>query len=137
MPSFSKIACFNTDYNLLPDILGDFRDQVKANQFEEVVNTCAELAFGKAYKFFALGYNGRCRSGPNAQKEYYIKSIANDANCPNGIGIDKRIVVYTFGKLIVNLYIDRNKTATGTSREKHIGIFLTGVLSFNLVLVSN
>ena len=98
MPSFSKIACFNTVSGYLTDVLGDFRVQVQQNRFEEVISSCSELAFDKGYRFFALGYNGRCRSGPNAVDEYHAKSSATDANCPNGIGIDKRIVVYTFGK---------------------------------------
>ena len=99
VPSFSKIACFNTDYEFLPDILGDFRDQVAANQHEVAINACAELAFEKDYKFFALGYNGRCRSGPNAKEEYHKKTAVSETKyCPNGIGKDKRIVVYTFGK---------------------------------------
>ena len=100
VPSFSKIACFNTENNFLPDELGDFRNQVKKNKYEEVISACSELAFEKNYKFFALGYNGRCRSGPNARDEYHNKTTANEVKyCPNGIGIDKRIVVYTFGEL--------------------------------------
>jgi len=96
VPSFSRIACFNTYYNFLPDVLGDFREEVNQNKAVEVIDKCSELAFEKNYKFFALGYNGRCRSGPNARDEYHNKSSTSDANCPNGIGIDKRIVVYTF-----------------------------------------
>ena len=99
VPSFSKIACFNTDNNLLPDVLGDFRDEVSQNKATEAIGECSELAFEKNYKFFALGYNGRCRSGANAKEEYHKKTSTKDTNCPNGIGNGKRIVVYTFGKL--------------------------------------
>ena len=100
MPSFSRIACFNTRSSLLPDVLGDFRDLVNENKAQEAISACAELAFDKSYKFFALGYNGKCRSGPNARHEYHIKGSISDTKCPNGIGIDKRIAVYTFGKFV-------------------------------------
>ena len=87
-------------------MLGDFRDLVNENKAQEAISACAELAFDKSYKFFALGYNGKCRSGPNARDEYHIKGSTSDTNCPNGIGIDKRIVVYTFGKfLLARLYL--------------------------------
>ena len=109
VPSFSKIACFNTESSILPDLLGDFRDLVTVDKSQEAISACAELAFGKSYKFFALGYNGKCRSGPNARSEYHIKGSTKDTNCPNGIGIDKRIVVYTFGKFTLKLLIYRWK----------------------------
>ena len=100
VPSFSRIACFNTGNSFLPDVLGDFTQEVKQGRAQEVIGKCAELAFQKNYKFFALGYNGRCRSGPNARNEYHNMTTANEVKyCPNGIGIDKRIVVYTFGEL--------------------------------------
>ena len=98
MPSFSKIACFETSSKLLPDILGDFRDIGKDNKYPQAISECAELAFDKSYKFFALGYNGICWSGPNARQQYHSKRSVSDTNCPNGIGIEKRIDVYTFGK---------------------------------------
>ena len=105
MPSFSRIACFNTGSSLLPDVLGDFRDLVNEKKSQEAISACAELAFDKSYTFFALGYNGKCRSGPNARDEYHSKSSTSDKNCPNGIGIDKRIVVYTFGKFHCKCYL--------------------------------
>ena len=98
VPSFSKIACFETSSKLLPVVLGDFRDLVKDNKFQQAISACAELAFDKSYKFFVLGYYGICRSGPNARQQYHSKSSLSDKNCPNGIGIGKRIQVYTFGK---------------------------------------
>ena len=98
VPSFSKIACFETSSKLLPDVLGDFRDLVKDNKFQQAISACAELAFDKSFKFFAVGYHGICRSGPNARQQYHSKRSISDKNCPNGIGIDKRIEVYTFGK---------------------------------------
>ena len=98
MPSFSKIACFNTASNLLPDVLGDFRDEVSQSNAQEAIDKCSELPFDKSYKFFALGYNGQCRSGPKAREQYHSKPAIKDTNCPNGIGIGRRIVVYTFGK---------------------------------------
>ena len=98
MPSFSKIACFETSSKLLPDVLGDFRNFVNDNKFQQAISACAELSFDKSYKFFALGYLGMCRSGPNVRQQYHSKISVSDKNCPNGIGIDKRIEVYTFGK---------------------------------------
>ena len=98
VPTFSEIACFETSTKLLPDVLGDFRDLVKDNKFQQAISECAELAFDKSYKFFALGYHGICRSGPNARQQYHSKRSLSDMKCPNGIGIDKCIDVYTFGK---------------------------------------
>ena len=98
VPSFSKIACFETASSLLPDALGNFKDLVKDNKFQQAISACAELAFDKSYKFFALGYHGICRSGPNARQQYHSKRSLSDMKCPNGIGIDKCIEVYTFGK---------------------------------------
>ena len=99
VPSYSKIACFNTGSSSLPDILGDFKSQVAENKHQGVISACAELAFDEGYKFFALGYNGICRSGPNARDDYHKESATSDNNCPNGIGINNRIAVYTFGEL--------------------------------------
>ena len=98
VPSFSKIACFETSSKLLPVVLGDFKNLVKDNKFQQAISACAELAFDKSYKFFVLGYYGICRSGPNARQQYHSKSSLSDKNCPNGIGIDESIEVYTFGK---------------------------------------
>ena len=98
VPSYNKIACFETSSKLLPDVLGDFRNLVNDNKFQQAISACAELAFDKNYKFFVLGYHGLCRSGPNARQQYHSKGSLSDKNCPNGIGIDKRIEVYTFGK---------------------------------------
>ena len=98
VPPFSKIACFNTGSSFLPDILGDFKSQVENNKQQEVISACAELAFDKGYRFFALGYNSLCRSGTNVRDEYHKEGATSDNNCPNGIGVNKRIAVYTFGK---------------------------------------
>ena len=107
VPTFSKIACFNTGSSFLPDILGDFKSQVENNKQQEVISACAELAFDKGYRFFALGYNSLCRSGPNVRDEYHKEGATSDNNCPNGIGVNKRIAVYTFGKSLAE---DRKKT---------------------------
>ena len=98
VPSFTRIACFNIGSNVLPDVLGDLTYLVKQDRLQESISACAELAFGRSYKFFALGFNGICRSGPNARQQYHIKGSTKETNCPNGIGIDKRISVFTFGK---------------------------------------
>ena len=106
MPFYSKIACFNTQSKLLPDELGDFRNLVNDKKAQQAIGACAELAFGKNYRFFALGYNGKCRSGLNTRDEYHKLGSTSDTNCPNGIGFNKRIVVYTFGKFLVNAVIN-------------------------------
>ena len=82
-----------TASNLLPAVLGDFEEEA-----QEAIDKCSELAFDKSYKFFALGYNGKCQSGPKARDEYHRKPATKDSKCPNGISIGKRIAVYTFGK---------------------------------------
>ena len=113
VPAFSRIACFNTASNLLPDVLGDFNNEVNQNKAQEAIDKCSELAFDKSYKFFALGYNGKCRSGPKAREQYHSKPAIKDANCPNGIGTGKRIDVYTFGKfpcIYPCIKIEKNKS---------------------------
>ena len=79
-------------------MLGDLTHLVKQDKFLESTRACAELAFSRSYKFFALGYNGLCWSEPNARQQYYIKGSTKETNCPNGIGKEKRIAVFTFGK---------------------------------------
>ena len=108
VPSFSKIACFEAANSLLPDILGDFRDLVEDNKIQQAISACAELAFDKSYKFFALGYHGMCRSGLNARQQYHSKRSLSDKNCPNGIGIDKTMEVYTFGKFTLASISEQN-----------------------------
>ena len=98
VPSFTKIACFNIGSNLRQDVLGDLTHLVKQDKFIESIRACAELAFSRSYQFFALGDNGLCWSGPNARQRYYIKGSTKETNCPNGIGKEKRIAVFTFGK---------------------------------------
>lgn len=85
---------------MLKDYLGVFKDEVNQNKISEAIGKCAELAFDKSYRFFALGDNGRCRSGQNAKEEYFIKGSTSETNCPKGIGVYRRISVYTFGRCL-------------------------------------
>ena len=120
VPPFNRIACFNTAPGLLTDILGNFKLEVTQNHAKEAIEKCSELAFEKNYTFFALGYNGMCRSGPNARNQYYIKGPTNDNHCPNGIGFERRIVVYTFGKLRVpSSVLSKKKKNTNTNNSNN------------------
>ena len=126
VPAFSKIACFNTGSSYLSDVLGDFKSQVADKKHQVVISTCAELAFDKGYQFFALGYNGLCRSGPNARDEYHKEGATSDNNCVNGIGINKRIAVYTFGEFHVNnicLTVSDNICQNGVGIGKPIAVY--------------
>ena len=126
VPAFSKIACFNTGSSYLSDVLGDFKSQVADKKHQVVISTCAELAFDKGYQFFALGYNGLCRSGPNARDEYHKEGATSDNNCVNGIGINKRIAVYTFGEFHVNnicLTVSDNICQNGVGIGKLIAVY--------------
>ena len=126
VPSFSKIACFNTGSSYLSDVLGDFKSQVADKKYQVVISTCAELAFDKGYQFFALGYNGLCRSGPNARDEYHKEGATSDNNCVNGIGINKRIAVYTFSEFHVDnicLTVSDNICQNGVGIGKLIAVY--------------
>ena len=101
MPTFSVIACFATRKHFLQEDLGNFKGEVSSNRSQDAILSCAELAFDKGYKFFVLGFNGICRSGPSALAEYPKLTPAKDTDCPNGIGKYRRGAVYTFGKLII------------------------------------
>lgn len=59
---------------------------------------CAELAQEKGYKYFSVGLNGICFSGPNAGETYFTKGPAPTKKCGKGIGAKAASVVFTFGK---------------------------------------
>ena len=130
VPPFIRIACFNTANNLLTDTLGDFRNMVKQNKAAEVIAKCSELAIAKGYKFFALGYSGKCRSGPKARDEYHAKPSTKDSKCPNGIGSGNRIAVYTFGES--SNISNTRKRVSYDFKTSNIGLKIRGAAEFFL-----
>ena len=94
---FHKIGCFNYKKNVIPALPRDPQIQ----SAESPVLKCAELAQEKGYRFFALGLNGKCHSGPEAGKQYFKYGSAN--KCKNGVGNKGAALVYTFGKYAVNI----------------------------------
>lgn len=89
------IGCFKTPPGLFSETLGDFTHEADPDQ---ALMECGELAHGKSYRFFALGFGGLCLSGPDAQDKYYQhRPPARRTKCSNGIGLGPHSVVYSFG----------------------------------------
>ncbi len=92
------IGCFETPKGLLPETLGDFRQEAQTNPAQALTN-CSELTRNKGYHVFGLGFGGLCLSGVDAQNRYYINGTASsNVNCTNVMGIGPRSIVYTLGK---------------------------------------
>ena len=64
------------------------------------VAKCAEHVHVKGYKFFALGLNGKCFSGPSAGVNYFRYGATAKAKCANGVGKQGAAFAYTFGELM-------------------------------------
>ena len=89
------MACFVGADNL-QEVLGDFTNEIKWDNTNEVVKKCAKLAHKKDYKLFALGQNGLCLSGPDTRNRYHI-SGTDWAYCKDGIGMENSMFVYALG----------------------------------------
>ncbi|KAL9963364.1 hypothetical protein ACROYT_G026874 [Oculina patagonica] len=94
VPSFRHIACFKYSSSLT--VLGDFKKEVDWKAPDATVKKCAELAFDKGYKLFALGNYGLCLSGKDASQRYYEKGGAGADKCDHGIGRGGAMYAYTF-----------------------------------------
>lgn len=97
-PPEIQVACF-TGADKLQEVLGDFTNEIKWDNTNEVVKKCAKLAHAKGYKLFALGKNGLCLSGPDTRHRYYIGGI-NGAYCKDGIGMENSMFVYALGMFV-------------------------------------
>lgn len=93
--TFYRIGCFNHKANVIPR-LADLRKQVDLKDTYPTVIKCAELAQEKGYKYFSVGLNGICFSGPNAGETYFTKGPAPTKKCGKGIGAKAASVVFTF-----------------------------------------
>ena len=93
-----RVACFIGAHNLQPEILDDFRSEIKSGTADiyDVVENCSELARAKHYKMFALGKDGLCLSGADIQNKYHI-SGPKGAECEDGIGKGDSMFVYSLG----------------------------------------
>ena len=97
MVAARRVACFKGASNL-EEKLDDFSSKIKsANDTYDVVEKCAKLARAKHYKMFALGKDGLCLSGADAQNKYHI-SGTKGAECKDGIGKRDSMFVYSLGK---------------------------------------
>jgi len=92
-----KIGCFYYKNRVIPELLQDLSGQLNFESTEPAVLKCAELAQAKGYKFFGLGPNGKCYSGPKAGEQYYRYGSAS--TCVNGAGKWGSTFVYTFDPL--------------------------------------
>ena len=97
---FYHIGCFNHDPNAVPVLQEQRKRELDINKVSTAVIKCAELAKENGYKYFAVGYNGVCYSGPQANETYFKKGPAQTKKkcTSNGVGKQGAIVVYTFGK---------------------------------------
>lgn len=100
MSKFYHIGCFNHP-KAIP-VLEQRKRELEINEVSPAVTNCAELAQGKDYKFFSVGYKGICYSGPQANETYFSKGTATaKKKCAvNGVGKKGASVVYTFGKSV-------------------------------------
>ena len=95
MLSENKIGCFKAFHNPLNEILGDLTRE----SLDVMIDACAQLAHNKRYKYFALGKNGMCYSGPNAQTDYFKEGPASSRKgCTHDVGDRRHNFVFTFSK---------------------------------------
>ena len=78
--------------------LTDLRKEVNLKDTQPTIMKCAELAQEKGFKYFSVGLNGICFSGPKAGESYSTKGAAPNKKCAKGIGSKASSVVFTFGK---------------------------------------
>ena len=90
------MACF-VGADKLGEVVGDFTNEIKWENTNEVVKKCANLIHQKGYKLFAMGRNGLCLSANDIRDKYHT-SGTEGAYCRSGIGIGNSIFVYSFGK---------------------------------------
>jgi len=95
-PPEIQVACFIGADNL-QEVLGDFTNEIKWDNTNEVVKKCAKLAHARDYKLFALGQNGLCLSGPDTSNRYH-NSGTSRAYCKGGIGMGDSMFVYALGE---------------------------------------
>lgn len=92
---FYRIGCFNHKENVIPK-LADLRKEVNLKDTQPTIMKCAELAQEKGFKYFSVGLNGICFSGPKAGESYFTKGAAPNKKCAKGIGSKASSVVFTF-----------------------------------------
>ncbi|XP_068732164.1 A disintegrin and metalloproteinase with thrombospondin motifs 6-like isoform X2 [Montipora capricornis] len=90
------IACFFRKSRGGIALLRDLRNGFDPKNTDPTIVKCADLAQEKGYRFFALGSNGRCFSGPDAGKNYFKHGTTREQNCVNGVGRNGVMYVYTF-----------------------------------------
>jgi len=92
-PPEIQVACFIGADNLR-EVLGDFTNEIKWDNTNEVVKKCAKLAHTKGYTLFAMGKDGLCLSGADIQYKYYVSGTYG-AYCKEGIGMEDSMFVYS------------------------------------------
>ena len=80
-------------------MLQDLRKDFDPNNTEPTIIKCADLSNERGYRFFALGSNGICYSGPLAGKYYCKSGTTQKQHCVNGVGRVGKAYAYTFGEL--------------------------------------
>ena len=101
--------------------LGELKDQIVT------VAKCAEHVHRKGYRFFAMGQNGMCYSGPGAGETYFRYGPAAKTKCVKGVGKKGAAFVYTFGELMKTSVISTKDEVQDV--EIYTGIWLLSVLS--------
>jgi len=80
-------------------MLQDLRKDFDPNNTEPTIIKCADLSNERGYRFFALGSNGICYSGPLAEGHYYKLGTTKKKHCVNGVGRERKAYAYSFGEL--------------------------------------
>ena len=95
-PPEIQVACFVGADNL-KEVLGDFTNEIKWDNTNEVVKKCGKLAHAKSYTLFAMGKDGLSLSRADTKHKYYISGTYR-AYCKDGIGMGNSMLVYSLGK---------------------------------------
>lgn len=96
VPHYFGIACFKHKTGQRIYMLQDLRKDFDPNNTEPTIIKCADLSNERGYRFFALGSNGICYSGPLAEGHYYKLGTTQKKHCVNGVGRIGKAYAYSF-----------------------------------------
>ncbi|XP_015758816.1 PREDICTED: A disintegrin and metalloproteinase with thrombospondin motifs 18-like [Acropora digitifera] len=97
VPPYFGIACFKHNTGQGIRMLQDLRKDFDPSNTEPTIIKCADLSNERGYRFFALGSNGICYSGPLAEGHYYKLGTTKKQHCVNGVGRKRKAYAYSFG----------------------------------------
>lgn len=96
VPPYFGIACFKHNTSQGIRMIQDLRKDFDPSNTEPTIIKCADLSNERGYRFFALGSNGICYSGPLAEGHYYKLGTTKKQHCVNGVGRKRKAYAYSF-----------------------------------------